>query len=111
MNDLVDETIEGFMEKEHKAEGEKVFKCPKCNRLDCIYGDFVLNDWEEFKPKLKPTNTNMWCQYMYKGKMVQGNTLLDEIQELRMECKHCGYDFDGQDDELNDNIVISHGGV
>jgi len=111
MNDLVDETLERFMQEGYKAEGEKVFKCPKCNGLDCIYGDFVLNDWEEFKPKLKPTNTDMWCQYMYKGKMVQGNTLFDEIQELRMECKHCGYDFDGQDDELNNNIVITHGGV
>jgi len=111
MNDLIDETLERFMQEEYKAEGEKVFKCPKCNRLDCIQGDFVLNDWEEFKPILKPTNTDMWCQYMYKGKMVQGNTLLDEIQELRMECKYCGYDFDGQDDELNNNTVITHGGV
>ncbi len=111
MNDLVDETLERFMQEGYKAEGEKVFKCPKCNGLDCIYGDFVLNDWEEFKPKLKPTNTDMWCQYMYKGKMVQGNTLFDEIQELRMECKYCNYDFDGQDDELNNNIVITHGGV
>lgn len=106
-----DDRFERFMQKEYKAEGEKVFKCPKCGNLDCIYGNFVLNDWEEFTPLLKPTNTDMWCQYMYKGRMVQGNTLLDEIQELRMECKHCGYDFDGQDDELNDNIVIIHGGV
>jgi|TARA_B100000085_G_scaffold269978_1_gene281927 Zn finger protein HypA/HybF involved in hydrogenase expression len=107
------------MQEEYKAEGEKVFKCPKCDNLDCIYGDFAINgvEWhngihyESFKPLLKPTETDMWCQYMYKGKMVQGNTLLDEIQELRMECKHCGYDFDGQDDELNDNIVVIHGGV
>ena len=106
-----DDRFEKFMQKEYKAEGEKVFKCPKCNRLDCIHGDFVLEDWEEFTPKLKPTDTNVWCQYLYKGKMVQGNTLLDEIQELRMECKHCGYDFDGQDDELNQHIVIIHGGV
>tara|TARA_Y100000114_G_C11728424_1_gene312212 strand:+ start:65 stop:472 length:408 start_codon:yes stop_codon:yes gene_type:complete len=107
---------ERFIQDEYKEEGEKVFKCPKCGGLDCIYGDFAINETEmsygfsleSFKPKLKPTDTDMWCEYEYKGEIVQGNTLLDDIHELRFECRECGYDFDGQDDELNKNIVVIH---
>ena len=58
-----------------------------------------------------PTKSEMWCQYLYNGEMVQGNTLLDEIQELCFACTECGYNFNGQDDELNKNIVIVHGSV
>lgn len=113
MNDLVDERLERFMQEEYKKEmvitkdsrKKQVYQCPKCKAIDCIHGDFVLNDWEEFKPKLMPTKGKMWCQYSYNGEMVQGNTLLDEVQELSISCIKCDYDFDGQDDELNNNIV------
>ena len=112
-----DDRFERFMQAEYKAEGEKVFKCPKCDTLDCIYGDFAINgtemaygvSFESFTPKLSPTDGPMWCEYLYKGKIVQGNTLLDDIQELRFACRKCGYDFDGQDDELNENIAIIYG--
>lgn len=116
MNDLVDENYERFMQAEYKAEGERVFKCPKCGGLDCIHGDFAIDGielhngthYDSFKPKLMPTKGEMWCQYLYNGEMVQGNTLLDEIQELSFACTECGYNFNGQDDELNKNIVIVH---
>jgi len=113
MNDLVSEHYERFMQEEDKKEmviskdprERQEYQCPKCKAVDCIHGDFVLNDWEEFKPKLMPTKGKMWCQYLYNGEMVQGNTLLDEIQELSFNCTKCGYNFNGDDEKLNENIV------
>tara|TARA_R100001015_G_C4631780_1_gene194599 strand:- start:2367 stop:2789 length:423 start_codon:yes stop_codon:yes gene_type:complete len=105
-----DDRFERFMQAEEMVmpkdpRERQEYQCPKCNGLDCIYGDFVLNDWEEFKPKLTPTDNDMWCQYSYNGEIVQGNTLLDEIQELSFACTKCGYNFNGDDEELNENIV------
>ena len=114
-----DDRFERFMQEEYKAEGEKVFKCPKCKGIDCIIGEFVFYNGKygehEFFPKLRPTNVkhangdHYWCEYEFQGSTVIGNTH-NSIEELGISCNKCDYRF-LDDEELNNNIVIIHGGV